>query len=134
MTKQNNSNAGTELLFLLRRQRYLYHQLKGLAARQSELQQTNSPEVMLELIYGRRKLLEKIEELEEKLRAVRNKWSSVCSRIEHDHKTAAYSLANQTRDIIEQIRTAATPEVLRTLPLDGTVILEEAFAETGAAT
>ena len=65
--KKHNTDIGVELLFLLRQQRYLYHQLKILTDRQQQLAGTTSPELLLGLISGRRKLVEKLRELESKL-------------------------------------------------------------------
>lgn len=72
--KKHNTNAGATLLFLLRQQRCLYHQLKILADRQQELAGTNSPEFLLGVISGCRKLVEKLREVDDKLRLVRTNW------------------------------------------------------------
>lgn len=52
--KEQNNEAGAELLFLLRQQRRLYHQFKMLSDRQRQLAGTDSPEQLLEVVFGRR--------------------------------------------------------------------------------
>ena len=70
--KKSGCDAGSELLFLLRQKRYLYHQLKLLTERQLESGTSKTPEFILDIISGRRKLVEKIRQLEAKLQPIQN--------------------------------------------------------------
>lgn len=112
-----NANAGTELLFLLRQQRYLYHQLKDLSERQQELAGTNSPELLLEVITGRRKLVEKLRQVNNKLRPIKMNWPKVISQIGPEHQDQAHKMLGEVREIIGEIRAITTPETAQRLGL-----------------
>jgi len=128
--KEHNSNAGAELLFILRQQRYLYHQLKDLTKRQQQLAGANSPELLLEVISGRRKLFEKLREVETKLRPIKTNWQRLRSRIEPEHREKAQKIANQVQEIIEEILTVDPDETSQNLPPDKDLKLNEHFAQT----
>ena len=128
--KKHNPDAGRESLFLLRQQRYLYHQLRNLAQRQQQLAGTNSPELLLEVISGRRKLTEKLRQLDTKLQPIKSNWQKLSGRLKPGHKAQAAELANQVQEIVGQIRTAASPEVAQNLPLDRNWQFDEFIAET----
>jgi len=116
MNEQNN-NTGTELLFLLRQQRYLYHQLKLLAERQRDTADSSSAEVVLDIVSGRRKLVEKLREIGQKLAAIRASWPSVAEKIDTEDKLEARKTAGQIREIVDQIAMTAGPESVAALPL-----------------
>ena len=125
-----NSNVGVELLFLLRQQRYLYHQLKILTDRQRQLAGTNSPELLLEVVSGRRKLIEKLRELDDKLRPIKANWQKLSGQIDPEYKTQAERTVNQVQEIISQILAVTPPETAQNLPLDQNWKFDELFAET----
>ncbi len=128
--KEHNSNAGAELLFILRQQRYLYHQLKDLTKRQQQLAGANLPELLLEVISGRRKLFEKLREVETKLRPIKTNWQRLQSRIEPEHREKAQKIANQVQEIIGEILTVDPDETSQNLPPDKDLKLNEHFAQT----
>ena len=117
-------------MFLLRQQRYLYHQLKILTERQRGLAGTNSPESLLEVISGRRKLVEKLRELNGKLRPIRTNWQKLSVQIEPEDKAQAYEIVNQVQEIIGQIVSVTPSEMTRNLPLDADWKFDELLAET----
>jgi len=129
MEKQDN-NAGLELLSLLRQQRYLYHQLKLLTDRQQQLRQTDSPELLLEVIFGRRKLVEKLRQLNSKLRPIKANWQKLSVRIGPEYEAQAEKMANQVQGIISQISADAQCEMTRELPLYQERIFEGVLAES----
>lgn len=116
MAKQD-ANAGHELLSLLRQQRFLYHQLRILSQRQQELAGTNSPELLLEVITGRRKLVEKLRQVNSKLRPVTMNWPKVLGQIGPEDKDQANKIVGEVQEIIGQIRAITTPDTAQTLPL-----------------
>ena len=128
--KNHNTNAGLELLFLLRQQRYLYHQLKILAERQQQLAGTDSPELLLEVINGRRKIVEKLWQLNDKLRPIRANWDKLSDQIEPEHKTKANEMSNEVRQIIGEIQASTTSANNHNLPLDQQWNFDELLAET----
>jgi hypothetical protein len=127
--KKQNTDIGVELLFLLRQQRYLYHQLKILAERQQQLAGTNSPELLLEFFAGRRKLVEKLRELDDKLRPIKANWQKFSGRIGPDYKAQAHKMANQVQEIIGEILTTASSETAQYLRLNENCRFDALFAE-----
>jgi hypothetical protein len=102
MPKQNN-NTASELLFLLRQKRYFFHQLKILSEKQHQIELSSSPEMMLDIVSGRRKLLEKISELETKLQPVKNNWVKLTDGIDQKQKLELEQTSKQIDQITEQI-------------------------------
>jgi len=129
---KHNNNAGVELLFLLRQQRCLYHQLKILTDRQQQLAGTDSPELLLEVIFGRRKLIEKLEELESKLRPVKANWQKLSGQIGPEYKAQAHKIAYQVQEIIGEILAVTPSETAQNLPLQEDWKFDELFAKTQA--
>ena len=128
--KKRNTNVGAELLFLLRQQRYLYHQLKNLTDRQRQLAGINSPELLLEVISGRRKLIEKLRELDDKLRPIKANWQKLSSQIEPEYKAQAEEIVSQVQEIVGQILAVTPHEMTENLPLHQDWEFDELFAET----
>ena len=128
--EQNNTNAGAKLLFLLRQQRYLYHQLKDLTERQQKLAGSGSPELLLGIISGRRKLVGKLEELSDKLRPIKANWKKIACQIGPEHKTQAHETVNQIKEIIGRITAVVPAETAQNLPLYQDWRFDELFAET----
>jgi len=128
--EQHNTEVGVELLSLLRQQRYLYHQLKMLTDRQRKLAGTNSPELLLEVIFGRRKLVEKLRGLDDKLRPIKANWQKLSSQIGPEHKLQAHKMANQVQEIIGEILAATPSETAQNLPLNNNCRFDEILAET----
>ncbi len=98
------TNAGLEFLNLLRQQRYLYHEMRLLTLRKQELTATNSPELMLEIITGRRKLTEKLHEVNNKLRIVKTNWHKLLSQIGPKQMSQANELAEQIKQLVADIQ------------------------------
>jgi hypothetical protein len=125
-----NADIGGQLLFLLRQQRYLYHQVRDLTDRQRRLAGKSSPELLLELISGRRKLVEKIRQLDQKLRTIKTNWPKLSPQIQPEQRLQAHKMANQVQEIIGEIRAIAPSETAQALPLNNTCRLDELFAES----
>jgi hypothetical protein len=104
-----NANASMELLSLLKQQRYLYHQLKMLTEKQRRLTETNTPESAIEIIFGRRKLIEKIQESSNGLQTIRTNWEKISGQIDAEYKIQAGDLINQIQEIIKDIPPASMP-------------------------
>ncbi len=128
--KKHNTNLGRELLFLLRQQRYLYHQLKILTERQCKSVGTNSPEFLLEIISGRRKLVEKLHELNNKLRPIKANWQKLSSQIEPKDRTEAREITSHVHSIVRQIMSAGPSEITQSLPLEQDWKFDELLAES----
>jgi len=104
------NSVGMGLLFLLRQQRYLYYQLRDLAEMQRQPETIDSPELMLEVINGRRKLAEKLRVVSEKLSPIKANWGNICGQLGPGYRTKVQKLAEDVRQIVEGIPAAASPE------------------------
>jgi molecular chaperone DnaK (HSP70) len=98
-------NAGSNFVFLLRQRRDLYHQLKGLTDEQRRQMRTASPELMLQILTGRRKLIEKLRQVEAKLSLVKSNWSKISSQLDTEHKQQARQMLEQADRIAGHIST-----------------------------
>ncbi len=98
------TNAGHEFLNLLRQQRYLYHEMRLLTLRKQELTRADSPELMLEIITGRRKLTEKLREVSNKLRIVKTNWHKLLSQIGPKQMSQANELTEQIHQLVADIQ------------------------------
>lgn len=127
--EKHNTRVGLELLSLLRQQRYLYHQLKNLTDRQQQLAGANSPELLLEVTSGRRKLVEKLRELDNKLRPIKANWQKLSGQIQPEHKLQVREMANHVREIIGQISAVAPSQTAQNLPLNDNCRFDELFVE-----
>lgn len=128
--KNQNSDAGPELLSLLRQQRYLYHQLKILTDRQQELAGTDSPELLLEVISGRRKLTEKLLELNSKLRPIKSNWHRLSCQVGAKHKSDAQKTINQIGELASQISANTPPKTSENTKFQEDWRFDELFAGT----
>lgn len=126
--KKHNVNVGIGLLFLLRQQCYLYHQLKILTDRQQQSAATGSPELLLECIIGRHKLTKKLRELDGKLRPIKTNRQKLSRQVRLEHKVQAQEVVNQ--EIVEEISTVAPPETVQHLLLLQDWKFDELFVET----
>ena len=126
---ERNSEIGGRLLLLLRQQRYLYHQLRILTNTQQDLATEGSPEMLLEVLAGRRKLLHKLRELDNKLRPVKANWPSLSSQIAPDEMAQVREVALHVRDMVREILTASSGQAEQSLQFAGTCTFDELFCE-----
>lgn len=124
-----NTNIGVELLFVLTQQRYLYYQLKMLADRQQQLAGTSSPELLLEVIAGRRKLIEEFRDLNDKLRPIKANWQKLICQVRPEHKAQVHKMINQTHEIIGQISAVSPFQTTQNFPLHHHWKFDELVAE-----
>jgi len=102
---KDDQNVGLKLVSLLKQRRDLYHQLKGLRDRQIQLTDTASPELLLKILAGRRKLIEKLRELEAKLSLIKSNWSKISPQLGAEYKQQARQMLEQAEKITEEIMT-----------------------------
>ena len=128
--ENHDTNPGEELLFLLRQHRYLYHQLKLLTDKQLQLAKTDSPELLLEIVSGRHKLVEKLRQLNEKLRLIKANWNKLSEQIGPEYRMEAQKTANQVREIIDQILASVPSKTAPELSLCQDWKFDQLFAAT----
>jgi hypothetical protein len=105
LNKKDDQNVGLKLVSLLKQRRDLYHQLKRLRDRQMQLADTASPELLLKILAGRRKLIEKLRELEAKLSLIKSNWSKISPQLGAEYKQQARRMLEQAGKITEEIST-----------------------------
>jgi len=99
------NNLGDEVLFLLKQQRNLYHQLKELEKKQAEMfWGANSPEELVKILAGRRKLLEKLRTVNGKLKPIRANWQDIYGKIGQDNLKQAATLVREVSSIVSDMR------------------------------
>lgn len=113
---KDDHNVGLKLVFLLKQRRNLYHQLKGLTDKQMQLKDTASPELLLKILTGRRKLIEKLRELEIKLGLIKSNWSKISPQVGSEHKQQALWMLEQAEKITDEISTNSLTAHLENLP------------------
>jgi hypothetical protein len=126
---QTSSDIGVELLALLRLQRYLYHQLRALDQTQHQLAAKTSPELLLEVIAARRKLVQKLQQLDAKLRTIKANWQTLAPKITPEQKAEAKKMAAHVRDILHEIENTATTYAGRNLSFNENCRFHELFVE-----
>jgi len=127
--KEDDGKVGAKVVFLLRQQRNLYHQLKTLTDRQRQLAGTNSPELLVQIISGRRKLIAKLRQINEKLSLIKASWPKISVQIGIEHKTQARQIADEAQRILKQILKNSPPELSENLKSGKTEQLDGLFVE-----
>ena len=125
----HKDDIGPELVFLLRQQRSLYHQLRAVAEKQRQVAGTGSPELLLKITSGRRKLIEKLREVETKLQLIKANWPTVCRRIGSHHKAEARTMQDEIQAILGQIQVEPRIEDEGVLQLSKVDLAEELRVE-----
>jgi len=114
---KDNHNAGSKFVFLLKQRRNLYYQLKILMDEQSQLMDSSSPELALKILTGRRKLIEKLRQLEAKISLIKSNWSKISSQIALEHKQQARLMLEQAEKIANQISMRNLTDSTSNLPV-----------------
>jgi hypothetical protein len=85
---------------------------------------------LLEIISGRRKLVEKLHELNNKLRPIKANWQELSSQIKPEDRTEAREITSHVYSIIGQILSAGPSEITQSLPLEQDWKFDELLAES----
>jgi len=125
-----NEKAGQELVFLLKQQRNLYHQLRDLADKQAKIfWSTASPEELVRILAGRRKLLEKLREVNAKLKPIKANWAHIRDKIGIGERLQARSLALAVSELVNDLREISSSKEQTTDVLGDTAQLAHEFAQ-----
>jgi hypothetical protein len=125
----DNHNAGTKFVSLLKQRRNLYYQLKVLMDEQSQLIDSSSPELALKILTSRRKLIEKLRQLEAKIGLIKSNWSKISSHIALEHKQQARLMLEQAEKIASQISIRNLTDSTGNLPVCDFQTLDELLVE-----
>ena len=126
MTATHGMDAGVQLVALLKQQRLTYPQLKILTDRRGQMVGSDSPELALQFIFGRRKLLQKLNEIESKLRPIKAQWGRIADQCDSKEIAHACELAAEVGEIVEELESA--DEAFGATPLPERCRFDEVFA------
>lgn len=128
--KTQQNNTGQELVFLLKQQRNLYHQLRALAEKQSKIFWASaSPEELVKLLAGRRKLLEKLRQVNGKLKPIKANWTVIEPKIEVEQRIQAHELALSVSTLVDDLKEMALSKEQPRDILSDTAQLAAEFAQ-----
>ena len=85
--------------------------------------------MILEIIGGRRKLIEKLHQLDDKLRPIKANWEKLSPQIAPEHKYQAHKITSEVHEIIAEIQETTPLETMEHLPLAQHLKFNEPFAE-----
>jgi hypothetical protein len=103
MTPAQASDVGSRLIHLLTQQRLLYRQLQQLAAKQSELVDGNDPEMLLRLLGGRQRLIDRLAGIDRELEPIRRDWQEVAQALPAAQRDEALGLVASVQEILGEI-------------------------------
>jgi len=103
MTAVQAKNIGSELIRLLTQQRLLYLQLKDLAQKQHSLVDGNDPEMLLKVLAGRQRLIDRLTTINRELKPIRDEWQKVAQSLPSRQRQQAQELVRSVQEILGEI-------------------------------
>jgi hypothetical protein len=96
-------DVGSRLIHLLTQQRLLYRQLQELAARQSELVDGRDPEMLLRVLAGRQRLIDRLGAIDKELEPIRGDWQRIAQTLPAAQREEALALVASVQEILGEI-------------------------------
>ena len=103
MTPTEAKNVGSNLIQLLAQQRLLCRQLKELAQKQRSLVDGNNPEMLLRVLAGRQRIIDRLSAIDRNLKPIRSEWQEISRSLPDQQRQEAQSLINEVQDILGDI-------------------------------
>jgi len=103
MTATEVRDLGSELIRLLTQQRLLYRQLKELAQKQRPLLDGANPEMLLRLLAGRQRLVDRLAEIARQLKPLREQWQQIAAGLPAEQRAEAQGLVGEVQAILGEI-------------------------------
>lgn len=103
MTPAQAMEVGSRLINLLNQQRLLYRQLQELAQKQSGLVNGSDPEMLLRVLAGRQRLIDRLTALDKELEPIRRDWQEIAQMIPPQQRQEAQSLVESVQEILGEI-------------------------------
>jgi hypothetical protein len=103
MTVTEAKDIGNKLIQLLTQQKFLYRQLKELSQKQSSLLDGNDPEMLLKILAGRQRLIDRLSLIDRELRPIRADWQKVAASLPLSQREEAMSLIESVQEILGEI-------------------------------
>ena len=103
MTPAEAMDVGSKLIHLLSQQQLLYRQLRDLATKQSTLVEGGDPEMILRILAGRQRLIDRLTALNRELEPIRQDWQNVTESLPASQREEAQSLVESVQEILGEI-------------------------------
>jgi HPt (histidine-containing phosphotransfer) domain-containing protein len=105
MTPAQAMDVGNNLIQLLTQQRLLCRQLQDLARKQSKLVDGSNPEMLLRVLAGRQRIIDRLATLDKELKPIRHEWQKIALALPPAQRTQAQQLVAEVQDILGEIIT-----------------------------
>lgn len=103
MTSAEAKDIGNKLIQLLTQQKFLYRQLKELTQKQTSLVDGHDPEMLLKILAGRQRLIDRLSLIDRELRPIRVDWQRVAASLPVSQREEAKSLIDSMQEILGEI-------------------------------
>ena len=105
MTPAQAKDFGSRLIQLLTQQQLLYRQLQQLAQKQRSLVDGSDPEVLLKVLAGRQRLIDRLTEVDCELQPLRADWRRMAKTLPAEQRGEAQKLVEGVKEILADILT-----------------------------
>ncbi|MBN1436478.1 MAG: flagellar export chaperone FlgN [Sedimentisphaerales bacterium] len=103
MTAANTTDYGNDVIRLLTQQHMLYKQLNELAQKQTDLVAGGDPEMLLRILAGRQKLIDRITQIDRELEPIRSDWSRISASLPAAQRQEAADLVEEVQSLLGAI-------------------------------
>ncbi len=103
MTLAQANDVGSKLIHLLSQQRLLYRQLRELAQKQSSLVTGENPEMLLRVLAGRQRIIDRLSSIDKELRPIRDEWQKIAMNLPQTQRAEAQRLVAEVQEILGEI-------------------------------
>ena len=93
----------TRVIDLLTQQRLLYRQLRELAQQQTSLIDGSDPEMLLKVLAGRQRLIDKLTAIDRELVPIRADWQKIAARLSNTQRQEVQFLVTEVEKILGEI-------------------------------
>jgi len=103
MTLTEAKDVGADLIHLLTQQRLLYRQLRELAQKQSSLVDGSNPEMLLRVLAGRQRIIDRLGAIDRELKPIREQWQQIAKTLPQSERQQAQQLVEEVQEILGEI-------------------------------
>ena len=103
MTPAQAMDVGGRLIHLLSQQQLLYRQLRELAQKQTTLVATGDAEMLLGVLAGRQRLINRLNTISEQLEPLRADWQNIAASLPKSQRQQAQGLIEDVQAILGEI-------------------------------
>ena len=103
MTHAEAKDVGAHLIQLLTQQRLMYQQLRELAQKQTLLVDGSDPEMLLRVLAGRQRIIDRLGGIDRELKPIRAQWQEIAKRLPDTQREQAQQLVEEVQAILNEI-------------------------------